>query len=46
MQIGTEDEIAPVESVEVERVFEAEERKKRSKDRAEADPRARTPREQ
>ena len=42
LKIGTTDEIAEVERAEVKRVSEAEERKRRSQDRAEADRQART----
>ena len=45
LKIGTADEIAEVDKAEVKRVSEAEERGRRSKDRAEADRRARTQRE-
>ena len=46
LKIGTADEIAEVERPEVKRVSEAEERKRRSEDRAESDHRARTQREE
>ena len=46
LKIGTADEIAEVERAEVKRVSEAEERKRRSEDRAEADRKARTQRDE
>ena len=46
LKIGTADEIVEVERPEVKRVSEAEERKRRSEDRAESDHRARTQREE
>ena len=45
LKIGMADEIAEVERAEVKRVSEAEERKRRSEDRAEADRKARTQRD-
>ena len=41
-KIGMTNGIAEVEKAEVKRVYEAEERKRRSEDRGEADSRART----
>ena len=46
LKIGTANEIAEVEKAEVKRVSEAEDWKRRSEDRAEADRRARTQREE